>query len=193
MFQINPLNQDWEITEYWNNYFHNEHMIVQTLRGMENPKWSEEQVTVYHMFLSTVEGLILAVYAKNYYYFEEYQAWFEYTVHNNPVGFELYKNQLKYLEYLQKEQLKEDRRNNRDVVQKPEQSKPRTREPEKEEKVVVRSNDPEINIQKLFTTEWPDKYLSTDFLAKENANIVFIGHVDSGKSTLTGNILKSLG
>jgi peptide chain release factor subunit 3 len=36
------------------------------------------------------------------------------------------------------------------------------------------------------------KYLSTSFLAKENANIVFIGHVDSGKSTLTGNIMKEL-
>lgn len=29
-------------------------------------------------------------------------------------------------------------------------------------------------------------------MAKENANIVFIGHVDSGKSTLTGNIIKEL-
>ena len=27
---------------------------------------------------------------------------------------------------------------------------------------------------------------------KDNANLVFIGHVDSGKSTLTGNILKEL-
>lgn len=27
---------------------------------------------------------------------------------------------------------------------------------------------------------------------KENANLVFIGHVDSGKSTLTGNIIKEL-
>ena len=38
----------------------------------------------------------------------------------------------------------------------------------------------------------PAKYLSTSFLAKQNANIVFIGHVDAGKSTLTGNILKEL-
>jgi translation elongation factor EF-1alpha len=36
------------------------------------------------------------------------------------------------------------------------------------------------------------KYLSISFLAKENANIVFIGHVDSGKSTLTGNIMREL-
>jgi len=41
--------------------------------------------------------------------------------------------------------------------------------------------------------DWdPKKYLSTSFLAKENANIVFIGHVDSGKSTLTGNIMREL-
>ena len=41
-------------------------------------------------------------------------------------------------------------------------------------------------------TEWDAKYLSTSFLSKENVNIVFIGHVDSGKSTLTGNIMKEL-
>lgn len=34
-----------------------------------------------------------------------------------------------------------------------------------------------------------NKYLSTSFLAKDNVNIVFVGHVDSGKSTLTGNII----
>jgi translation elongation factor EF-1alpha len=43
------------------------------------------------------------------------------------------------------------------------------------------------------TADWdPRKYVSTTLLAKENANIVFIGHVDSGKSTLTGNIMKEL-
>lgn len=43
------------------------------------------------------------------------------------------------------------------------------------------------------TADWdPRKYVSTALLAKENANIVFIGHVDSGKSTLTGNIMKEL-
>lgn len=58
---------------------------------------------------------------------------------------------------------------------------------------MVRSGDPEINIQKLMSTDWdPTKYVSTSILAKENANIVFIGHVDSGKSTLTGNIIKEL-
>lgn len=57
----------------------------------------------------------------------------------------------------------------------------------------MRSGDPEISLQKLFTTKWDlDKYISTEFIAKDNANIVFIGHVDSGKSTLTGNILKEL-
>jgi peptide chain release factor subunit 3 len=63
---------------------------------------------------------------------------------------------------------------------------------EEKEKIVIRQGDPEINLQKLINTEWDAKYLSTSFLAKENANIVFIGHVDSGKSTLTGNILKEL-
>jgi translation elongation factor EF-1alpha len=41
--------------------------------------------------------------------------------------------------------------------------------------------------------DWDQKkYLSISFLSKENANIVFIGHVDSGKSTLTGNIMREL-
>ena len=63
---------------------------------------------------------------------------------------------------------------------------------EKEERVVLRSADPEINLQKLFSSSYDSKFINIDFLAKENANIVFIGHVDSGKSTLTGNILKQL-
>lgn len=76
----------------------------------------------------------------------------------------------------------------------PKQEQPRKREPvEEKQRVVIRQGDPEINLQKLFSTEYdPTKYLSASFLAKENANIVFIGHVDSGKSTLTGNILKEL-
>ena len=53
--------------------------------------------------------------------------------------------------------------------------------------------DPEINVKKLFADKWDqDKYVSTDLLVKDNVNIVFIGHVDSGKSTLTGNIIKEL-
>jgi translation elongation factor EF-1alpha len=44
------------------------------------------------------------------------------------------------------------------------------------------------------STEWPqDKYINIDLFKKENVNLVFIGHVDSGKSTLTGNIMKELG
>ena len=40
-------------------------------------------------------------------------------------------------------------------------------------------------------TNWPeDKYVNINLFKKENVNIVFIGHVDAGKSTLTGNILK---
>ena len=43
-------------------------------------------------------------------------------------------------------------------------------------------------------TNWPqDKYINIDVFKKENCNIVFIGHVDAGKSTLTGNIIKELG
>lgn len=75
----------------------------------------------------------------------------------------------------------------------PKPTKPVVYKEEKEEKVVVRSGDPEINLQKLMSTDWdPAKYVSTSIIAKENANIVFIGHVDSGKSTLTGNIIKEL-
>jgi peptide chain release factor subunit 3 len=43
------------------------------------------------------------------------------------------------------------------------------------------------------STEWDStKYINTSIFHKENVNIVFIGHVDAGKSTLTGNILKEL-
>jgi len=41
------------------------------------------------------------------------------------------------------------------------------------------------------TTQWDqDKYVNIDLFKKDNMNLVFIGHVDSGKSTLTGNIMK---
>ena len=54
-------------------------------------------------------------------------------------------------------------------------------------------NDPEININTLMNTNWSeDKYTNIQKFKKENANMVFIGHVDSGKSTLTGNIMKEL-
>ena len=87
-----------------------------------------------------------------------------------------------------------DKKKNKDPnAPKQEQKAKVVKEVEEKEKVVVRSGDPEINIQKLFSTNWDtSKYLSTSFLAKENINIVFIGHVDSGKSTLTGNIMKEL-
>lgn len=60
--------------------------------------------------------------------------------------------------------------------------------------MVIRKGDPEINLETLMTTEWAqDKYVNIDQFKKDNINIVFIGHVDAGKSTLTGNIVKELG
>ena len=56
--------------------------------------------------------------------------------------------------------------------------------------MIIRPDDPKINLEKLWATDWGSKYTSLEFLAKQNVNIVFIGHVDSGKSTLTGNIIK---
>ena len=46
----------------------------------------------------------------------------------------------------------------------------------------------------MLERSWPDdgKYMSREIGLKENVNLVFIGHVDSGKSTLTGNILNEL-
>lgn len=89
---------------------------------------------------------------------------------------------------------KQDKKKNKDPnAPKVEQKKREEKPAEEKEKVVIRQGDPEINLQKLMTADWDTKkYLSTSFLAKENANIVFIGHVDSGKSTLTGNIMREL-
>ena len=83
--------------------------------------------------------------------------------------------------------------NNANKQQAPKEVKEKRQPVEEQEKVVVRQGDPQINIQKLMNYDWdPARYLSTSFLAKANANIVFIGHVDSGKSTLTGNIIREL-
>lgn len=124
-------------------------------------------------------------------FYEDYINVINYYSAQNPVGCELYQKQLEYLKYLQN---KEDKKNRpKDSNPKPTETKPRPTVKE-EEKVFVRSTtDPEISLQKLMAADWdPSKYISTSVLAKENANIVFIGHVDSGKSTLTGNIIKEL-
>lgn len=56
---------------------------------------------------------------------------------------------------------------NKVANKQPEQPKQEVKKPvQKEEKVIVRSGDPEISIQKLFTTKYDSKYISTDFLAK---------------------------
>lgn len=101
------------------------------------------------------------------------------------------------MEYLEKKQsnydFRQDKKNkNKDKAVK-EEPKKRAEPVEKKEEVLIRNADPEINIQKLMQMEYPlDKYISPAIFHKENANLVFIGHVDSGKSTLTGNILKEL-
>lgn len=88
---------------------------------------------------------------------------------------------------------RQDKKKNKDSNAPKQEPKKREEKPaEEKEKVIIRMNDPEINLQKLMGADWDQRYLSTSFLAKENANIVFIGHVDSGKSTLTGNIMKEL-
>lgn len=122
--------------------------------------------------------------------------WIEYVkTQYNPVGFELYEKQL---DYLQKKitgyDFKQDKKKGKDPNAPKQEQKKREEKPvEEKEKVIVRQGDPEINLQKLMTADWDTrKYVSTAILAKENANIVFIGHVDSGKSTLTGNIMKEL-
>lgn len=49
-------------------------------------------------------------------------------------------------------------------------------------------------IEKLENTKWDEvKYPKFEELKKPNVNMIFIGHVDAGKSTLSGRILKTLG
>jgi small GTP-binding protein len=193
MFAQDEQTQQWQILPVYYEYFMNEFAIIQALQDTLNPDWTEDQANLYNHFLNTIGGLISGVFNGTYYYYEDYQAWVEYSSKQNPIGFDLYQKQFKYLQYIQKKQDKEMNKGNKDKAPKVEQPKVKPKETVVEEKIIVRSGDPEISIQKLFSTQWdPVKYLQSDFLAKENANIVFIGHVDSGKSTLTGNIIKEL-
>lgn len=128
-------------------------------------------------------------------YHEDFFAWFEQVKQFNPVGVDLYEKQLDYYQKkMEGYDFKQDKKNkikdpNAVKVEKEKPAKPA----EEKERVIIRQGDPEINLEKLVHTDWDtNKYLSTSFLAKENANIVFIGHVDSGKSTLTGNIMREL-
>ena len=143
-----------------------------------------------------MQGLITTVYSQNLQFYEDYQAWIDYYTKQNPLGAELYTKQVNYLKYLQDKQEKEDKKNkpkDPNATKQENKPKPIPKEEEKEKVVVRSTTDPEINLQKLMGTNWdPQKYISTSVLEKQNANIVFIGHVDSGKSTLTGNIIKEL-
>lgn len=57
--------------------------------------------------------------------------------------------------------------------------------------MVVRKDDPTITAAELKAKEWEaNKYANMEAFHLESANLIFIGHVDSGKSTLTGNIMK---
>lgn len=63
----------------------------------------------------------------------------------------------------------------------------------KEESEPIRKDDPKINIEELVKTKWdPVKYPNVSELVKPNVNMIFIGHVDAGKSTLSGRLLKNL-
>ncbi len=62
--------------------------------------------------------------------------------------------------------------------------------PEKKEfDDTVRKEDVEINLPELIAQ---DKYKNIEDFRRENCNLVFIGHVDHGKSTLCGRILTEL-
>lgn len=66
------------------------------------------------------------------------------------------------------------------------------KEPKEEE--FIRKEDPTETTEEVLARKIdPSKY-SVDLanFKKESGNLIFIGHVDSGKSTLTGNIMKEL-
>ena len=156
----------------------------------ENPNqdWSEYDYNLYCAYINTITTHINQVLALQIFYLEDFHAWLDYAGQQNPRGKELFDKQRRFFK---NQQDKEDKKNKK--KEKPVEKVEVKKEIPKEETVVVRSGDPEINIQKLFSTKWDlDKYVSTDLLRKDNVNIVFIGHVDSGKSTLTGNIIKEL-
>lgn len=194
MFYADEANQQWILIPEYKDYFDNEWIINDSLFKTPNQEWSYEERDIYFNFVDTLAQYIKNVYNLKLWYFEEYIAWVENAKIQNPKGNELYQKQFQYLQYLQKKEDKLNRKNNpKEQQQKQTKAVKVVEVVEKVEKVIVRVGDPEINLQKLFSTVYdPAKYLSAEFLAKENANIVFIGHVDSGKSTLTGNIIKEL-
>lgn len=53
----------------------------------------------------------------------------------------------------------------------------------------MRKEDPTIDLEALWAC---DKYKNIEDFKRENCNLVFIGHVDHGKSTLCGKILTEL-
>ena len=165
------------------------------LREIINEKWTQEQVGAYLKFIDDYLLYINEwVYAGQVGCLEDYEAWKEAISTYNPVGAGLFEKQLVYVEKIRKGEPIFDKKKNKGNKAPQQQAKVEVKyKPiEETERVVIRKHDPEINLEKLWGAKWDSKYVDLDFLAKQNVNIVFIGHVDSGKSTLTGNIIKEL-
>lgn len=196
MLYFDQYTNDWALHPYFAEMFSMQYNIVQELREIVNQKWTAEQSAAYVQFLNDLTAYISGyVFNRLVHYHEDFFAWVEQVKQFNPVGVDLYEKQLDYYQKkMEGYDFKQDKKNkNKDPnAVKVEKEKP-AKPVEEKERVIIRQGDPEINLEKLVHTDWDtNKYLSTSFLAKENANIVFIGHVDSGKSTLTGNIMREL-
>lgn len=170
--------------------------MIQTLRETQAKKWTEAQIKSYELFLYDLES-----YVKNYVY--TMQVWdfnafinamLTYGEQTNPIGFELYNSQIDYLSARSEgKHVKLEKKKKGGNQEAKKETKPAVIREQKEEEF-VRKEDPTITTEELLTRPIDQTKYTADIVSfqKETANLIFIGHVDSGKSTLTGNIMKEL-
>lgn len=173
----------------WQEYWQFRWSVLEHLGQLRPPHVSEEARAAYYQYitdqLTYITNYIYGGFVNDYSVYEghlkEYRA-------SNPKGTEVMDKQEAWLE----KQWSTDPNN------KVKQTKVPSREPKvvvekKEEAEPIRKDDPKIDLEELRKTAWNEtKYPKVEELLRPNINLIFIGHVDAGKSTLSGRILKNL-
>lgn len=157
---------------------------------MNPPHITEGQREGYFRYLADLYTYLGAyIYAGQHTHYSEYEATIaSYRLTTNPEGAKIYDKQEAYYEKLT------TGTNTQKTASRP-VAKPQTEKAfeKKEEQEPIRKDDPKIDLEVLQNTKWdPVKYPNAAELKKPNVNMIFIGHVDAGKSTLSGRLMKNL-
>jgi hypothetical protein len=178
------MHPNWRI--YWDWIaFH----ISNELYQMNPPHITETQRLEYYRYLNDYYAYLRDfIYAGQHTKYSEYeQTIAHYRTTNNPEGAKIFDKQEAYYEKIT------SGTTNAKKETRPTTTKIEKVYEKKEEQEPIRKVDPKIDPEQLLNAKYdPVKYPTVLELKKPNVNLIFIGHVDAGKSTLSGRLMKNL-